>query len=241
MPAAAKRRHTEENAGGLSESERRVEKAAILDRIQLLAQEVMDLTPPEALSLSTEYFRFMALKAANDTDGLPSKLAPSAQVDQLWHTHLLDTRSYAVLERHLLQNDGRLHHNPLRHEQPDYEDRLEYTRLLYSDTYHSAPPPDTWGALLLYDIDDGTALEGNNITIEVQFTDGRKVRVVVIPGITTGKEIIETCIFALKLQLLPHHQKYGLRYHRQSMTVDTIPFSMLDNDAIDLEVKQLGC
>ena len=31
MPPAAKRKHTEENAGGLSGSERRVEKAAVLD------------------------------------------------------------------------------------------------------------------------------------------------------------------------------------------------------------------
>lgn len=58
MPAA-KRKH-EENAGVVSESERRVEKAAVLDRIQLLAQEILNLTPPEALSLSVEYFRFMA-------------------------------------------------------------------------------------------------------------------------------------------------------------------------------------
>ena len=93
-----------------------MEKAAVLDRIQLLAQEILNLTPPEALSLSVEYFRFMALKAANDTDGLPFKLAPSAQVGQLWHTHLLDTRSYAALERLLLQNDCRLHHNPIRDE-----------------------------------------------------------------------------------------------------------------------------
>ena len=47
MPAA-KRKH-EENAGVVSESERRVEKAAVLDRIQLLAQEILNLTPPEAL------------------------------------------------------------------------------------------------------------------------------------------------------------------------------------------------
>lgn len=102
---------------------------------------------------------------------MPSKLAPSALVDQLWHTHLLDTRSYGALERLLLQNDGRLHHNPIRDEQPDYEVRLEYTRLLYSDTYHSAPPPDRWGALLLHDIDSGTALNGKNIIIEHGLTE----------------------------------------------------------------------
>ena len=76
MPA--KRKHNVENAAEISFTERRVEKAAVLDRIQLLAQEVMHLTPLVALSHSIEYYRFMALKATNDTDGLPSKLAPSA-------------------------------------------------------------------------------------------------------------------------------------------------------------------
>ena len=223
----------------MSESKRRVEKAAILDRIQLLAEEILNLTPPEALSLSVEYFRFMALKAANDTDGLPSKLAPSALVDQLWHTHLLDTRSYAELERLLLQNGGRLHHNPIRDEQPDYDDRLEYTRLLYSDTYHSAPPPDTWGALLLHDIDSGTALEGKDITIEVCFKEGRKVRVVVTPTHTTEQEVIEACIFAFKLPRVKHIH-YALRYHMQSIG-DTIPYYLEDNDQVNLFEEQLGC
>ena len=238
MPPAAKRKHTEENAGGLSESERRVEKAAILDRIQLLAQEVMDLTPPEAISLSTEYFRFMALKAANDTDGLPSKLAPSAQVDQLWHTHLLDTRSYAVLERHLLQNDGRLHHNPLRHEQPDYEDRLEYTRLLYSDTYHSAPPPDTWGALLLYEIDNGTVVKSENITIKVSSRDHEKIGIV-IPRNATVKNVVEMC--HKELNLSKPIQNYILRFDSQRMKGPNIPYELEDGDQIDLIEEQLGC
>lgn len=61
MPA--KRKHDVENAAEMSATERRVEKAAVLDRIQLLAQEVMHLTPPVALSHSIEYYRFMALKA----------------------------------------------------------------------------------------------------------------------------------------------------------------------------------
>ena len=180
----------------------------------------------------------MAVKAANDTDGLPSKLAPSARVDQLWHTYLLDTRSYAALERLLLQNDGRLHHNPLRDEQPDYEDRLENTRLLYSDTYHSAPPPDVWGALLLHDVDNWTVVKGENITIRVSSRDHEKIRIV-IPRNATVKKVVEMC--HKELNLPKPIQYYILRFDDERMKGPNIPYDMQNGDQIDLIEEQLGC
>lgn len=94
----------------------------------------------------------------------------------LWLTRFGIRIFWTALERLFLQNDERFLHNPIRHEQPDYEGRLSYTRLLYSDVYHSAPPLDIWGAPL-YDI--GTALEGERIKIEVRFGLNDLIRIVI--------------------------------------------------------------
>ena len=157
----------------------------------------MHLTPPVALSHSIEYCRFKALKATNDTDSLPSKLAPSYLVDQLWHTHLLDTRSYAALEKLLLQNDGRLHHNPIRVEQPDYEERLDYTRLLYCDVYHSAPPPAIWGAP---QSDVGEEEKGKKVNICVNFNGYDPLRMNINRN-TLVKTVLNACRNFFKLPL----------------------------------------
>jgi hypothetical protein len=50
-----------------------------------------------------------------------------------------------MLESLLLPEGGRLHHNPLKDEQADYEGRLTHTKNLYYDLYHSVPPHDIWG------------------------------------------------------------------------------------------------
>ena len=142
----AKRQHVDVEAAEPENGPKlRLQKRNLMDRIQILAEKVMHLTPTAAQTSSIEYYRFMALKAAFDNDGIPSKLAPPDQVDELWHAHLLDTRSYTALESLLLPNGGKIHHNPVHDEQPNYPQRLEHTRNLYFDTYHTAPPFDIWG------------------------------------------------------------------------------------------------
>ena len=123
----------------------RLKKETVMNRIQLIGQVVGHLSPAAALLHTVEYYRFMALKAEYDKDDVPSTLAPSALIDDLWHAHLLDTRSYMMLESLLLPEGGRLHHNPLKDEQADYEGRLTHTKNLYYDLYHSVPPHDIWG------------------------------------------------------------------------------------------------
>jgi hypothetical protein len=129
----------------LAQERHRCKKETVIDRIQLLGQKIMHLNSAAALSTSIEYYRFMAMKAEYDIDDEPSKLAPSALIDDLWHTHLLDTRSYMMLESLLLPEGGRIHHNPIKDEQADYEGRLTHTKNLYYDLYHSLPPHDIWG------------------------------------------------------------------------------------------------
>jgi hypothetical protein len=129
----------------LAQEKNRRKKETVIDRIQLLGQKIMHLNSAAALSTSIEYYRFMAMKVEYDMDEEPSKLAPSALIDDLWHTHLLDTRSYMMLESLLLPEGGRIHHNPIKDEQADYEGRLTHTKNLYYDLYHSLPPHDIWG------------------------------------------------------------------------------------------------
>lgn len=87
----------------------------------------------------------MNLKAACDVEGTRSILAPSPAIDEVWHKHLLDTKSYKMLENVLLPNCGFIHHNPFEDEQDGYPERLEYTRLLYQDRFLAEPPKSIWG------------------------------------------------------------------------------------------------
>jgi hypothetical protein len=194
----------------------------------------MHLTPPVALSHSIEYYRFMALKATNDTDGLPSKLAPSYLVDQLWHTHLLDTRSYAALEKLLLQNDGRLHHNPILVEQPDYEERLDYTRLLYYDVYHSAPPPDIWGEP---QNDIGEEVKGETLNIFVHYGGYDPLHMKV-----NKNSRVETVIVACrKFFKISSESICFLLFHSRRFSGNYLPYQLQDNDRLDLQVELRGC
>jgi hypothetical protein len=128
----------------LAEENRR-KKQTVIDRMQLLGQKFRHLNPESAVSHSIEYYRFMAIKAEYDVDDEPSKLAPSDFIDDLWCTHLLDTRSYAMLESLLLPEGGRIHYDLIKDEQADYEGRLIHTKSLYFDKHHSLPPHDIWG------------------------------------------------------------------------------------------------
>lgn len=118
-------------------------------RVELLAREVLHFSVQKAKAVTVEYLRFMQLKANYDKANTPSDLAPSRIVDQMCHTHLLDTRSYKALETRLLGEGGRIHHNPVLKEQLNYAARLKSTLKRYEDTFWSTPPAEIW--------DDGAA------------------------------------------------------------------------------------
>ena len=65
---------------------------AVFDRVVQLAKSSLDLSDEDAKARTTEYMRFMRLKARHDKPDKPSKLAPSALVDEIWHAHILDTK-----------------------------------------------------------------------------------------------------------------------------------------------------
>ena len=125
--------------------DRLLRKLEITGRLEQIGEKLLHLSPQKATVYSAEYLRFMYLKAACDVEGIRSILAPSPAIDELWHQHLLDTKSYKMLENVLLPNGGFIHHNPFEDEQDGYPERLEYTRLLYQDRFLAEPPKHIWG------------------------------------------------------------------------------------------------
>ena len=110
-------------------------------RILLLAGEILHLSAKEAEVRTTEYLRFMQLKKDYDEEIGPSGLAPSSSVDALWHAHLLDSKSYRMLQSYFSCN---MDHNPIKREQPEYAERLSRTKKLYMKKFYAAPPGDIW-------------------------------------------------------------------------------------------------
>lgn len=88
-----------------------------------------------------EYKRFLLLICLAE-----HPLTPSDQVDQVWHLHLLYTRSY--WEDLCLHTLGRsIHHGPTKggpQQQTQFTDWYARTKQLYQGTFGHAPPPDIW-------------------------------------------------------------------------------------------------
>jgi hypothetical protein len=94
-----------------------------------------------ALAAIDEYKKFMFLQCVSD-----DSLTPSDQVDQVWHLHLLYTRSYwdefcgKILQR-------RIHHGPTKggtKERTKFSDRYQKTLTLYKENFDQTPPGDIW-------------------------------------------------------------------------------------------------
>ena len=89
----------------------------------------------------TEYKRFVALAMLA---GHP--VTPSEQVDQVWHLHLIYTRSYwHALCSEVLGRD--LHHGPTAggtEENDKFTDWYQKTLDSYRSLFGHAPPPDIW-------------------------------------------------------------------------------------------------
>ena len=88
-----------------------------------------------------EYKRFMFLICIAQ-----HPLTPSDQVDQVWHLHLIYTRSY--WEEFCGQTLGRqVHHGPTKGgkaEGEKFQDWCAKTQELYAVTFGHAPPADLW-------------------------------------------------------------------------------------------------
>lgn len=83
-------------------------------------------------------FVFLAVSAGHP-------VSPSDEVDQVWHLHLLYTRSYWGDFCKIL--GGPLHHGPTRggaHEGRKYNSWYENTLLSYARAFAAAPPSDIW-------------------------------------------------------------------------------------------------
>ena len=75
-------------------------------------------------------------------------LTPSDQVDQVWHLHLIYTRSY--WEDFCGATLGKMvHHGPTKgggSEAAKYQDWYEMTKQLYETVFRHQPPEDIWPA-----------------------------------------------------------------------------------------------
>jgi len=90
-----------------------------------------------------EYRRFILLAATAD-----AVVVPSDAVDQAWHLHLTDTRSYWSELCHCILGKP-LHHTPSRggpQEQAHYRDRYAATLERYREMFGEAAPSDIWPA-----------------------------------------------------------------------------------------------
>lgn len=104
----------------------------------------MKTTDRDAQLLAREYLRFMRIKVKHGYLEPGEGVAPSRMVDQVWHSHILDTQPYAVLQEALLPAGGFMHHNPLLSEQPDYEKRLAHCLNLYMRDFGEEPDESAW-------------------------------------------------------------------------------------------------
>jgi hypothetical protein len=114
--------------------------SVLRERVIVLCKSELNLEPDRASSRADAYLDFIKLKV----DRPEAALAPSHAVDQVWHIHILDTRSYAELMRVLLPDDGFIHHNPVHSEQPNYEVRYATTVSLLGKRSRDELDKDSW-------------------------------------------------------------------------------------------------
>jgi hypothetical protein len=94
-----------------------------------------------ALRTIHEYKKFMFLLCVQ-----PQPLTPSEEVDQVWHLHLIYTKSYwdlfcdKVLQR-------KIHHNPTQGgagEEEKFYNWYDETLAIYKQYFDKKPPTDIW-------------------------------------------------------------------------------------------------
>lgn len=89
------------------------------------------------LRVIEEYKKFVYLGTIQD-------VAPSYEVDQVWHTHLLFTKDYKKMCKEVLGVE--FHHNPIEKKsvRTTGKDQYQETKQLYKKIFGYEPPPDIW-------------------------------------------------------------------------------------------------
>ncbi|MBD2715282.1 hypothetical protein IC231_09560 [Hymenobacter sp. BT646] len=94
-----------------------------------------------SLRAVAEYKRFIFLLCTTN-----QPLTPSDEVDQVWHLHLLYTRSYWIdFCQYTLQKV--IHHGPThgdRQERAKFNNWYDQTLKCYAEVFGQLPPPDLW-------------------------------------------------------------------------------------------------
>ena len=80
---------------GNAQSNVKVPNDDLQQRRELAQQYLIDLAPTVPEGSSSEYVRFLAIKAAFDDLNAEKFSPPSAELDEEWHKHILDTQAYA--------------------------------------------------------------------------------------------------------------------------------------------------
>jgi hypothetical protein len=89
------------------------------------------------LRVIEEYKKFVYLATLQE-------VAPSYEVDQVWHTHLLFTKDYKKMCKETLGVE--LHHNPIEKTavRTTGKDQYQETKRLYQKVFGYEPPADIW-------------------------------------------------------------------------------------------------
>lgn len=112
-----------------------------------------------------EYLRFLHLLSVSK-NGV--SMAPSMEVDEVWHAHILHTALYA---KHCQEIAGRfIHHSPSAPTEEPSKGRQSYATTLvkYVETFHQDPPADVWPTLSDLDAEVGECDECGSIRCRSQ-------------------------------------------------------------------------
>jgi hypothetical protein len=99
--------------------------SAVRARVIQIICEQLRLNVAQASKRADEYIKFMQLRAEHTRP----LLAPSHAVDQVWRSHILDTRSYQELHTVLMPDGELIRYNPALIEQSRYTQEAYATTL----------------------------------------------------------------------------------------------------------------
>lgn len=84
-----------------------------------------------------EYKRFVYLAITSRQE-----VTPSMDIDEVWHTHILHTRSYTKFTKEIGQS---FHHDPgMPNARGDYQEQYLRTLALYQSTFNESAPSTIW-------------------------------------------------------------------------------------------------
>lgn len=209
----------------------------------------------EAPELLPEYKRFITLKAAlGDTDA--TKLSPPAEIDAIWHSHILDTKHYRTMCE--IIGRGFIDHNPDGGADENARASRRATTLAeYQKAFGAAP--DVWTGMRPLLAPRGVPQQQGQRS--PPGTQARRPRT----RAQNGPDRIKVKIFAqdgsetfyILRTTTPLQRLMQAFCDRQGIAMDSVRFSfdgstirvnqtpvelsMEDGDVIDVWVNQIGC